>query len=203
MHLKQFQQAANISARLAMRWYPHLIATFDEFSITEVAAQAMFIAQVGHESGGFQRVVENLNYTPKALMTSFSKHITPYQAEMLGRTNAHPANQKAIANLVYAYRYGNKAPDDGWKYRGRGLIQVTFLNNYRSCGNALGLDLVSFPDFLELDVNAMRSAGWYWHSRNCDRWAGDVVRVTQLINGGNNGLAERDARFERAWSVLA
>ena len=198
----QFQKAAGISAGLAARWFPHLAATFEEFGIKAANEQAMFIAQVGHESGGFSRIVESLNYTPTALVATFGKRISQYQAEMLGRTTAHPANQEAIANLVYAGRLGNKGKGDGWKYRGRGLIQVTGLDNYRACGTGLKLDLVTLPELLEQDVNAMRSAGWFWKSNNLGRFGNDISRVTLVINGGNNGLEDRRERFELAQRVL-
>ncbi|SMB46719.1 conserved hypothetical protein [Serratia proteamaculans] len=202
MTQNDFQKAAGISAGLAARWYPHLIATFAEFAITKPAAQAMFIAQVGHESGGFTRTLENLNYTPQGLLSTFGKRISGYQADMLGRTAAHQANQEAIANLVYADRLGNKARGDGWKYRGRGLIQVTGQDNYRACGTALKLDLVGNPQQLESDANGMRSAGWFWMSRDCGRNANDIEWVTKRINGGLNGLDDRAARWTTASKVL-
>lgn len=198
----QFQKAANISAGLAARWFPHLKATFDEFSISTPVDQAQFIAQVGHESGGFSRIVESLNYTPAALVATFGKRITQYQADMLGRTPAHPANQLAIANLVYANRLGNKSAGDGWKFRGRGLIQITGLDNYRACGNGLNLDLITSPELLEQDDNAMRSAGWFWKFKRLGQYGADVERVTLVINGGRNGLADRCERFDLARRVL-
>ena len=124
MTQNEFQRAAGISAGLAARWYPHLLATFAEFSIEKPAAQAMFIAQVGHESAGFTRTVESLNYTPQGLLSTFGKRITAYQADMLGRTTAH-GKPGGDCKPVYADRTGNKSRGDGWKYRGRGLIQVT------------------------------------------------------------------------------
>ncbi|ULF52623.1 glycoside hydrolase family 19 protein [Serratia marcescens] len=202
MTQNDFQKAAGISAGLAARWYPHLIAAFAEFGITKPAAQAMFIAQVGHESGGFTRTAESLNYTPQGLLATFGKRITVYQSDMLGRTAAHPANQEAIANLVYAERLGNKSRGDGWKYRGRGLIQITGQDNYRACGTALKLDLVGNPQQLESDANAMRSAGWFWKSRGCGRNANDIEWVTKRINGGVNGLSDRQARYDIARKVL-
>lgn len=199
----QFQKAAGIGAGLALRWYQPLIQTMQEFNITDPVAQAMFIAQAGHESAGFTRIVESFNYSVAGLKSTFRKRLTDYQCEMLGRSGSRPAQQEAIANLVYANRGGNSRPGDGWRYRGRGWFQVTFLNNYRACGNALGVDLVVSPELLEQDVNAARSAGWYWRSVGCQRYAGDLLRVTQLINGGTNGIDDRRARFERARAVLA
>ncbi|MEG1690855.1 MAG: glycoside hydrolase family 19 protein [Hafnia sp.] len=197
-----FQKAADISAGLAARWFPHIDAAMKEFGITAATEQAMFIAQVGHESGGFRQVVESLNYTPGALVTVFGKRITQQQANALGRTTAQSALQDAIANLVYANRLGNKASGDGWKYRGRGLIQITGLNNYRACGAALKLDLVTKPELLELDQHAARSATWFYVSNGCMAYGADVYRVTQIINGGLNGIDDRKVRYNKARAAL-
>ncbi|WP_447908149.1 glycoside hydrolase family 19 protein [Serratia fonticola] len=202
----QFQRAANIGVGLAARWFPHIEATFKEFGIISAIEQAMFIAQVGHESGGFTIFTESFNYGVSGLKSTFGNRLTPDQIAMLGRQpgeSSVPLNrQMAIANLVYGSRMGNKSPSDGWKYRGRGPIQLTGLDNYRACGTGLKLDLVGQPELLELDKHAMRSAGWFWQSRNCGKYAGDIERVTLLINGGNNGLADRQVRFEQARKVL-
>ncbi|HBL9021924.1 TPA: glycoside hydrolase family 19 protein, partial [Enterobacter hormaechei] len=171
MNQSQFQKAAGISAGLAARWFPHIDAAMKEYGITAPLDQAMFIAQMGHESTRFTRVVENLNYAAENLVPTFGSHrITPQQSAALGRTAAHPANQKAIANLVYGGEWGkehlgNQVAGDGWKYRGRGLKQITGLSNYRSCGHALKLDLVTHPELLEQDEYAARSAAWFYASR--------------------------------------
>ena len=198
----QFKEAAGIGAGLAARWFPHLEAMFAEFGITSPVAQAMFIAQVGHESAGFTAVAESFNYSVAGLQSTFGKRLTAEQSKMLGRQKGEsvvPVNrQAAIANLVYGSHLGNKGPSDGWKYRGRGLIQITGLDNYRACSTSVKTDLLLVPELLEKDEYAMRSAGWFWQSRNCGKYAGDVERVTLLINGGKNGLADRQERFERA-----
>ncbi len=208
MNESQFQKAARISAGLAARWYPHIDAAMKEYGITAPLDQAMFIAQMGHESAGFTRVVENLNYAAESLVPTFGSHrITAQQAAALGRTATQPANQKAIANLVYGNEWGkknlgNQVAGDGWKYRGRGLKQITGLSNYRSCGLALKLDLVTHPELLEQDVYAARSAAWFFASRGCLLHSGDVERVTLIINGGRNGLDKRRILFNLAKSVL-
>lgn len=198
----QFRMAANISVELATRWIQPITQAMKEFGITTPVQQAMFIAQVGHESASFTLLVESFNYSINGLMATFGKRLSADQASALGRLTGEksvPVNrQRAIANLVYSGRMGNKAVDDGWKYRGRGLIQITGLDNYRACGTALKLDLISNPDQLQSDVNAARSAAWFWQSRNCGQYADDIQRVTQLINGGNNGINDRKARFELA-----
>lgn len=208
MNQTQFQKAAGISDGLAVRWFHYIDAAMKEFGITAPLDQAMFIAQMGHESGGFTRLVENLNYAAENLVPTFGRHrITPQQAAALGRTAIQPANQKAIANPVYGGEWGkknlgNQTAGDGWKYRGRGLKQITGLSNYHSCGQALKLDLVSYPELLERDEFAARSAAWFYVSHGCLLHSGDVERVTLLINGGRNGLEQRRALFNLAKSVL-
>ncbi len=208
MNQSQFQKAARISVGLAARWFPHIDAAMKEYGITAPLDQAMFIAQMGHESAGFTRVVENLNYAAENLVPTFGSHrITVQQAAALGRTSTQPANQKVIANLVYGNEWGkknlgNQVAGDGWKYRGRGLKQITGLSNYRNCGQALKLDLVTHPELLELDVYAARSAAWFYVSHGCLLYSGDVERVTLIINGGRNGLDKRRILFNLAKSVL-
>ncbi|EOD2055038.1 glycoside hydrolase family 19 protein, partial [Salmonella enterica subsp. enterica] len=115
MNQSQFQQAAGISAGLSARWFPHIDAAMKEFGITAVNDQAMFIAQVGHESAGFTSLVESFNYSVDGLKKTFGKRLTPYQCEMLGRVDGKQvAHQPQIANLVYGGRMGNKDAGDGW-----------------------------------------------------------------------------------------
>src|SRR5690606_30523055 len=188
MNKSQFQKAANISAELAARWFQPINAAMAEFGITSTDDQAMFIAQVGHESGGFTRVVENLNYSVEGLKATFGKYFPGNTAEQYGRTATQPANQKAIANIVYAHRMGNVAENDGWNYRGRGLIQITGHDNYRDCGAGLSADLLLVPQLLEKDEYAARSAAWFFAAKGCLKHSGDIKAVTKIINGGTNGL---------------
>ncbi|WP_058913322.1 glycoside hydrolase family 19 protein [Entomohabitans teleogrylli] len=208
MDLKQFERAAGISAGLAARWFPHINAAMAEFGITSPTDQSMFIAQVGHESAGFSRLIESLNYTPEALVATFGRvRITQYQADMLGRVPGRPANQEAIANLVYGGEWGKKNlgnynAGDGWRYRGRGLIQITGLTNYRSCSAALGKDFLLVPDLLAQDEDAARSACWFYVSRGCLLYGNDLNKVTRIINGAANGLEDRRQRLAVARKAL-
>ncbi|TGC25846.1 glycoside hydrolase family 19 protein [Escherichia sp. E1130] len=202
MNQQQFQMAAGISAGLAARWFPHIDAEMKEFGIISPLDQAMFIAQVGHESGGFTRIVENLNYSADGLKATFGKYFTTETAQKYGRTANHPADQKGIANIVYANRMGNIGQNDGWNYRGRGLIQITGHDNYRDCGAGLGADLLLVPQLLEQDEYAARSAAWFYTAKGCLKHSGDVKAVTKIINGGTNGLDDRQTRYDKAKSVL-
>lgn len=202
MTKEQFKNAAGISDSMAEKWYNPIYNAMNEFGIIENIDKAMFIAQVGHESGGFASIIESLNYSVQGLKLTFPKRISDYQAEILGRKPGQAANQQAIANLVYGGRLGNKGSGDGWKYKGRGLIQITGLDNYRAFGTALKLDLIANPSLLESEKEAARSAAWFYVSKGCLKYPGDLVRVTQIINGGQNGFNDRKDRFNKARSVL-
>lgn len=210
--LPQFQRAAGLSPVMAQRWFEPFSNAAAEFQINTPARLAAFIAQTGHESTGFSRLSENLYYTDaervaRIFRSSFDTNkngvIEPAEVTF---ALAYTRNPEKLANRVYAGRGGNgdEASGDGWRYRGRGLIQVTFRDNYFRCGKALGLDLIATPDLLLEYVNAARSAAWYWQTNGCNELAdkGDFLAVTRRINPPAEGQADRLARLEVARSAL-
>jgi putative chitinase len=210
MNKQIFRQAAGLSEELTNRWFELVVDAMDEFGINTPERQAVFIAQIRHESGGFRHLVESFNYKPSALAI-FSR-VPAHEREKLGRQQNEKevplARQQQIANLAYGGRYGNGDPasGDGWRFRGRGLKQITFRDNYAACGKALGLDLVAEPDLLAtVDKLAVRSAGWFWKTSGCNAPAdrGDFAGTTRIINGpAMDGQERRVAFWNTAKSAL-
>lgn len=180
---------------------PYLTTAMAEFGITGPAREASFLAQIAQESGQLANVAENLNYGTMGLLSTFPTHFTPADAALYAR------QPERIANRAYANRMGNgdEASGDGWRYRGRGLVQITGRTNYLTCAAALGCDLAGSPQLLESPALASRSAAWFWHTNGLNTLAdaGDQRAVTRRINGGTNGLAERLAFFNTAQEVFA
>ena len=165
---------------------------------------AMFLAQCDHESQGFTRVSENLNYSAEALSSLYSSYFNWENANTYGRTQLHPANQEMIANILYAKRMGNGDIDsgDGWNYRGRGYIQITGKYNYDLCGKFLKLDLINNPSLLCNLQYAFDSAYWFWQKNGCGLYNDNIEKITQIINGGLNGLEERENLFKQYYKLL-
>lgn len=162
---------------------------------------AAFLAQIAHESGGFNFVAENLNYSAKGLMTTFKKY---FPNEALAKQ--YERKPEMIANRVYANRMnnGNEQSGDGWKFRGRGLIQLTGRANYTKFAEDLGISLDETVAYLETPAGAVSSAGWFWDNNNlngyCDR--DDFIGLTKRINGGTIGLEDRKHHYHIALEAL-
>ncbi len=174
--------------------------TCEKFDISTTARKAAFIAQVGHESGGFVHIRENLNYSAQGLIGTFGKY---FNAERAARYARQP---ELIASRVYASRMGNgdEASKDGWKFRGRGCIQITGRNNYTALAKFLGKTLEETCAYLETHEGAVMSAGWFWSTNDLNEYA-DATRFTDMtkrINGGTNGLADRKEIWHRAKAAL-
>lgn len=196
----QLATAAGCRIERATKWLPYFETTFDRFDINTPQRIAAFIAQVAHESARLSVVEENLNYSAQGLLLTFPKYFDAIRAAQYART------PEAIANIVYSNRMGNGAPEsgDGWKYRGRGLIQITGKANYADCGSDFGVDLVNTPDLLLTMDYASLSAGWFWMHKGCNELAdqGDFLAIIQKINGGLNGKDERFALWGAAKSAI-
>src|SRR5690606_34485985 len=171
--------------------FPHLLRAMTRYGITTKVRQAAFLAQVGHESQGLTRMQENLNYSAAALQRTWPSRFTRDTA------GAYARKPKAIANKVYANRMGNggESSGEGWKYRGRGLIQLTGKTNYSRAADALGLPLVDHPELLEDFEHAALSAAWWWSDRGLNELAdrGEFEKITRKINGGLTGYDDRVA----------
>jgi putative chitinase len=177
-----------------------LPAIFEQYAIDTPLRVAHFLAQTAHESEGFTHFVENLNYSAAGLKNTFPKYFHQVSP------TAYARNPEKIANHVYASRMGNgnEASGDGWKFRGRGMIQLTGRDNYTHFSNDAGKDAVQNPDLLSTPEGAAESAAWYWKERDINKPADedDVVTVTKLINGGILGLDERKALLVKAKAVV-
>jgi putative chitinase len=199
------QQFIAIMPRAPQLWSGLLSDAMAEFGIDNWVRQAAFLANVAHESRECTRLVEDLTYrSAEGVRKTYGARI-PSLAEAEGFVR----QPEKLANFVYANRYGNgnSASGDGWRYRGRGLIQITFKDNYYACGKALGLSLVSEPELLEIPAQAARSAGWYWYSRGLNAVAtaggeANFERIVRAINGGLNGFDDRRAKWLKAMEVL-
>lgn len=162
---------------------------------------AHFLAQVLHESGAFRYDRENLNYTTAAQI----KRTWPSRFATIEEAQLYVRKPELLANRVYAGRMGNIAPDDGWRYRGRGAIQITGRDNYHRIGKALDVDFVSFPDLLITPRYILLAAAEFWRSAGLNQLADkdDISAVTKVINGGHTGLAERKVWLAKARLAVA
>lgn len=193
-------EAQLIALGIDGKWFEPLDNTFSKFEINIPKRQAAFIGQCGHESNNFRTLEENLYYSANALM-----RVWPSRFPDNDVAEKYANKPEKIANKVYAGRMGNTEDDDGWKYHGRGLIQLTGKDNYTRCGEALGIDLVNNPDLLLEPEFAAASAGWFWRKHGLNQLAdlGDWVAITKRINGGIHGIDDRVSRTNKALAVLA
>lgn len=183
-------------------WVDPLNETFERFGIVTHNQQAMFIGQCSHECGNFRLLEENLNYKAATLMK-----LWPRRFPTLEKANEYSGNPRKIANSVYSSRMGNRDENsgDGFRFRGRGIIQLTGHSSYFHCGKALGVDFVANPDLVSSPKYAALSGGWFWstHNLNSPADALDYTKVTKIINGGQIGLDDRIKHVQQALAVLA
>lgn len=191
---------ADSSEEDVLKYYEAFKYACDEYEINTPKRVAAFISQVAHESAHLTAVRENLNYSSQGLLKTFRKYFTPALASKYHR------KPEMIANRVYANRMGNgdEASGDGWRFRGRGLIQLTGRDNYTRFAADMEMTLDEAVEYLETPEGAMMSAAWFWDSRDLNTYAdkGDIVTVSKRVNGGTNGLAERKEIYYHALKVL-
>lgn len=212
MDIATFLHATGAKEANGKLWLPALNAAMSRFDITTAKRQASFLAQLAHESDGFlpPPMAENFNYSISGLASQFPK-LTASECHALGRKDKEPAlsqlRQQAIANRVYQNRYGNgdAASGDGWRYRGSGLIQLTFKANFIEAGKALSMDLVGNPDRVRNDTEtAALVSAWFWAKHQCNNMAdtGAFDQITKKINGGTTGETSRNEAFLVALNAL-
>jgi putative chitinase len=186
------------------RWARHLSEPCARFQILHGPRLAAFAATIAHESAGGVILSENLNYSVGGLQATWPTRFPASVAQKLGRAAGQVADQQGIAEIAYGGRMGNNQPGDGWKYRGRGLIQLTGRDAYRQAGDALGLDLEGNPDQAAQESHAALIAAWTWASwKGCNQKAdaGDTKAWRRAINGGLNGLVDVERRYRAAMAV--
>ena len=203
---QQLALCTGASLSTAALWLPELTAAMQRFQIDSPKRQAAFLSQIGVESANLTALREDLDYSAQGLLDTWPLHFTPEQAQEWGRTKAHPANEQMIANYAYANRMGNGPPEsgDGFRFAGRGVIQLTGRANYRQLGTALGLTLEQHPEDAAQPHAASLIAGYYWFQHGCNRMADAelITAITQAINGGQNGLQARLDLFGKALVAL-
>jgi putative chitinase len=186
------------------QWHTALAQLLPDYDINTPKRIAAFIAQCAHESGEFTQLRENLNYRWQTLRKIFPKYFPT--DELAQQYAALPNKQEAIASLVYANRMGNGAPHtgDGYRYAGKGLIQLTGRDNYTWFAASLGITVEAAAEYLETFEGAAQSACWFWETNKLNQWADadDILTLTKRINGGTIGLEDRIKHYKHALHIL-
>ena len=183
------------------KWLQPLNDTFEKYQINTPTRQAAFIGQCGHESNNFTKLEEGLNYSAARLMA-----VWPSRFSSLEVANQYANSPEKLANKVYGGRadLGNIEDGDGWKFHGRGVIQLTGRANYTICGEALGQPFATAPELVLEPEWACMSAGWFWNKKGLNTLADseDWATITKRINGGIIGLSDRIERIHKAMDIL-
>lgn len=185
-------------------WHHALFQLLPDYDINTPNRIAAFVAQCAHESGGFMVLKENLNYKAATLRKIFPKYFPNDQIAQ--EYASKPNKQVAIASKVYANRMGNgdEASQEGYKFCGRGLIQLTGRSNYQAFADSLEMNIDDVPEYLATFEGAAQSACWFWETNKLNQWAdaGDILTLTKRINGGTIGLEDRKKHYDHALHVL-
>jgi len=186
-------------------WYAALCDILPKYGITTPRRVAHFMSQCAHESNNFRSLEENLNYSKESLEKVFSRYFGAGKRD----ATAYARNPEKIANYVYMDEFrtakmGNVNPGDGWRFRGRGLKQLTGRDNYTRFGKSVGMTAEQAADYVATEKGAIESACWFWDTNKLNTIADtdDVVLMTRRINGGNIGLEDRQQRYNRALPLL-
>ena len=180
-------------------WSEPLTTTFVKFGMVSPKEQAAFIGQASHESGHFKLLEENLNYRAETLMK-----LWPKRFPTMDEANKYARQSEKIANHIYSSRMGNRdeASGDGYRFRGRGLFQLTGHDNYWHAGQALCQDFVMNPDLVSTPMFAALTAGWFWQTHGCNKLVDNPEQMCKRINGGLIGLQDRIAQSAKALQIL-
>jgi putative chitinase len=185
-------------------WYEALAQILPDYDINTPQRVAAFVAQCAHESGGFRAIKENLNYRAETLRKLFPKYFPT--DELAKEYASKPNKQEAIANRIYANRMGNGPEEsgDGFRYCGRGLIQITGKDNYTRYAQSTEQTVEEASEHLTTFEGCTQSAAWFWEANNLNQWAdkGDILTLTKRINGGTIGLDDRIKHYNHALHVL-
>lgn len=188
-------------------WYDAAVPMFEKYNINTPNRIAGFMAQCAHESLDFTRLEENLNYSENALNSVFGR----YFGEGKRDAAEYARKPEKIANYVYQDEFrskrgamGNVNDGDGWRFRGRGIKQLTGRNNYTAFGKIIGMSAEETAEYVATPEGALESACWFWKTNKLDKWAdkGDNVGLTKKINGGTIGLDDRNRRWKEALGIL-
>lgn len=183
------------------QWHGALSQLLPDYEINTPQRIAAFLAQCGHESGGFLFLKENLNYKAESLMKVWPRHFPTLEI-----AKAYERKPEKIANKAYANRMGNgdEASGDGWRYAGKGLIQLTGKTNYTWFAASLEISVEEAAEYLQTFEGAAQSACWFWETNNLNRFAdvGDIKGMTKVINGGFIGIEDRVKHYEHALHIM-
>jgi putative chitinase len=185
----------------ADHWYEALCQILPDYDINTVPRVAAFLAQTAHESGGYRAIKENLNYKAASLCKVWPRYFPSMDIAL-----AYEKQPEKIANRAYANRMGNGPEEsgDGWKFCGRGLIQLTGKDNYSRYAQSLEISLDEASEHLTTFEGCVQSAAWFWEANNLNQFAdsGDILTMTKRINGGTLGLEDRQKHYSHAIQVL-
>jgi putative chitinase len=199
--LAQFKECVGGNPPHAELWYNAICQILPDYEIDTPQRLAAFLAQTAHESGVYRAIKENLNYKAESLVRVWPRHFPTIEI-----ARQYERQPERIANRAYGNRMGNGPEEsgDGWRYAGKGLIQLTGKSNYQRYAESLEISVEEASEHLTTFEGAVQSACWFWESNNLNQWAdkGDILTLTKRINGGTIGLEDRIKHYNHAVHVL-